>query len=162
MTKRILAGVAALVICFFLAGCDFEVKDKTYTSSGLTVTMEDGMFEKDLASATVYYEGTSVIMSGLKETFDALSVVNLGKESTIADYIKVVEKNNGSTFDVKEEDGITYFTYEKEISGKSFFYLASVYKTDDAFWLVNFGCETKNKDKYEQKFIKWAKTVKFE
>lgn len=102
MTKRILAGLAALVICFFLAGCDFEVKDKTYTSSGLTVTMEDGMFEKDLASATVYYEGTSVIMSGLKETFDALSVVNLGKESTIADYIKVVEKNNGSTFDVKE------------------------------------------------------------
>ena len=56
-------------------------------------------------------------------------------------------------------DKFAYFVYEKEVSGKEFYCTAVVYKADDAFWLVNFACEDKNKEEYSEKFIDWASTV---
>ena len=60
------------------------------------------------------------------------------------------------------KDDITYFTYEKEVNGKKYFYLASVHKSTDAFYLVQYICLSKNKEKYEPKFLTWDKTVKFD
>ena len=57
---------------------------------------------------------------------------------------------------------ISYFSYEKEVNGKKYFYLASVHKSTDAFYLVQYICLSKNKEKYEPKFLTWDKTVKFD
>ena len=47
MKGRILLGLAALVICFFLAGCEYEPKDKLYTNSEFSITMEEDMTNEE-------------------------------------------------------------------------------------------------------------------
>ncbi len=154
------------LLLFVVTGCSlsslFKESTKKYTVNGISVTMNDSFYEKDLVSQTAYLESQDAIFSALKEDFTELEVVGITKDSTLTDYAEAVKTANSFTGNIIEKDGLVYFTYEKDVSGKSFFYLASVYKADDAFWLVNFACESKNKDEFEPKFIEWAKTVEFE
>ena len=95
--------------------------------------------------------------TALKEPFENLSEFNLTENSTEEDYAKLsIESYN------LDSDDVTYFTYEKEVDGKKYFYLASVHKSTDAFYLVQYICLSKNKEKYEPKFLTWDKTVKFD
>ena len=162
MKRKIFVSLLALIMCFTLGGCVFGSKNKTYTSHGISVTMNDTFQEKSIVSQTVYLESTEAIFSALKEDFSVLESINLGKSASLNDYAKAVVANNNADYKIKEEDGLTYFEYEKTVSGKDFYYLACVYKSEDAFWLVNFASETSNKDKYQPLFKRWAKTVKFE
>ena len=161
MKKSILTIFLVVALCLMGTGCLTNTNDKTYTSHGMTITMPDGFYEKSLASVTVYFESQETIVTALKEDFTTLEAINLGKNSTLKDYGQAVLANNQKSEELKEKDGLTYFTYTTSVSGKNFFYTAVVYKTDDSFWLLNFACEDSNKDKYEDTFLKWAKTVKF-
>ena len=118
------------------------------------------MVEKDLVSATVYYEGQKTLFMGLKETFESLSLVGLSKNSTVEEYAEAVIKNNKADYEIQKDDDLVYFTYEKESNGKKYYYLSALVKGSDAFWLTNFACNESDKDKYKSKFIKWAKTIK--
>ena len=71
-------------------------------------------------------------------------------------------ENNKAEYTVQEKNGLTYFEYEKEVSGKNYKYFACAFKADDAYWLIHFYCETKNYDDLSETFVKWAKTVTFD
>lgn len=161
MKKSILTIFLVVALCLLQTGCLTNANDKTYTSHGMSITMPDGFYEKSLASVTVYFESQETIVTALKEDFTTLEAINLGKNSTLKDYGQAVLANNQKSEELKEKDGLTYFTYTTSVSGKNFFYTAVVYKADDSFWLLNFACEDSNKDKYEDIFLKWAKTVSF-
>lgn len=150
-----------LLSCLVLVGCQVKAKDKTYTSHGLTITMQEGFVEKEIVAATVYYVSIDAVVMAIKEDFTSLEAIGINSSSSIDDYADAVLKNNGVDYNIQKEDGITYFTYEKEVSGKQYFYLSQVTKADDSFWLLNFMCDVKDKSKYEPLFKKWAKSVKF-
>ena len=69
---------------------------------------------------------------------------------------------SGTPAERKEEEGLTCFTYEKEQNGKNFEYYATVFKGPDAYWLIQFACETENFDDFLPDFQKWANSVTFE
>ena len=80
MKRKIFVSLLALIMCFTLGGCTFGTKkEKTYTSHGLKVTMNDTFQEKSIVSQTVYLESTEAIFSALKEDFSALEAIDLGK-----------------------------------------------------------------------------------
>lgn len=161
MVKKIVF-LLCVFMSFVLVGCGSENKEQTYKSNGVQVTMNEGFTEKSLASTTVNLESDEALFSALKETFDSLSAVGIDQNSTVEDYAKAVLANNQVDYEIQTKDDLTYFTYENEANGKTFFYLSSLYKADDAFWLINFACDKNNRDKYEILFLKWASTVKFE
>ncbi len=162
MKNRLFLGIVALVISFFLAGCEFNVPDKDYDLKGIKVTLEEGLKEQELEGQTLYLQGLDIEFSALKETFEDLSKSDITKDSTETDYAKKVIESNKLNSEIITKDDTTYFTYEKELNGKKYFYLASVHKSDDAFWLIHYACLSKNKEKYEPKFLTWDKTVKFD
>lgn len=160
--KKYLKYFSLLLVGVLLTGCAFLEDEKTYEVNGIKITMANDMVEKDLVSQTAYLEGDEVIFTALKESFTDLSQVGITEESTLKDYANLILTGNKLDSKVIEDaNNVTYFTYEKEISGKDFYYLASVYKANDAFWLVNFACEKKNVNEYKDKFLKWASTVEF-
>jgi len=159
--KKSLYFLITLLFCITLTGCLGE-KTKTYTSHGVSIDLPTSFYEKDLASVTAYLESNKAIISFIKEDFSTLEVVEITKDSTLDTYAKAVLENNKLTSEMKTQKDYQYFTYEKSASGKDFFYTSAVFKTDDAFWLVNFACEVKDKDTYKTEFLKWADTIKFE
>ena len=158
--KKILYSFILLSMILLVAGC--AAKEKTYESHGIKITMQEGFNEKSLVSATVYLESIDSIFTALKEEFTILGQAGLDKDSTIEEYLTLVNAANNANYEIKTSGDLKYFTYESDVSGKTFYYLATAYKTDDAFWLCNFAAEAKNKEKFEPLFLKWAKTVEFE
>lgn len=157
----VVAGLIAFVIVFALFSDLSTQGEKVYSSNGFTITMDDGFYEKELLSATVYYEGEKAGLSVLREYFTDLEEIGIDENSSLDDYGEVIASINkvDDNFETLN-DSIKYYTYEQSVSGKDFFYMAAITKGTDSFWLMNFFCETKNKDTYFPKFEKWLQTVK--
>lgn len=156
--KRIsvLCTVALLAICF--VGCAFGAK-KTFSKAGVTITLTDKFIEKELVSQTAYFESTEMVVTLLKEEFTLL----VGLENwTLKKYAETTISGNGLTAEVVEtEKSYVYFEYEKTVSGNDYKYLATCHKADDAFWLIQFGCFSKNYDKLQEDMFKYADSVTF-
>ena len=148
------------------AGCACSVStqtiEPTFEKAGMSIVLTDAFYEKDLVSQTAYYESSNAIVTALKDEFSTLEAAGIGTDISLSDYAGIVMEVNGLDSEIREEDGLTYFTYEKSVSGKDYQYFASVYQAPDAFWLIQFGCERDNFEELEPDFIKWAGTVTFE
>lgn len=167
--KKITKVFISVMLLFFVAGCSSSEEPakestKVYSNNGMSITLPDKFYEKDMISFTNYYESDDTFVTALKESFKDLESIGLNSKSSLEDYAKIILKGNklDSKLYTSEDNKYMYFTYENEISEKEFYYMGVVYKTDDAFWLINFACEKDNKSKYSDTFVKWADTVKFE
>ncbi len=161
--KKVIKYLSVFLILVLVTGCSLlETKTKEYSLNGVHITMEDGMKEEKDEDYTVFLSNDNYIFSALKESITILSSVGLDENSTVLDYTKLVLKANDFNKTPIEKDGLTYYTYDSTVEGTKFFYSTFTYKTEDAFWLVNFACLYKDKSKYESKFIKWAKTIQFD
>ena len=158
--KRIFKSFLLLIVCLSLGACSCFKKEKTYSGNGMSITMEDGFYEKEIVAATYYLESTSAIMHALKEEFQTL----LPSSTTLQRYATMVQNNNRLESEVssRENEEYLYFEYEKTANGKDFFYLATVHKADDSFWLIQFACSQDDKEDYKDKFLKWADTITFD
>ncbi len=134
-----------------------EVEPKTFTDSGMTITLTNEFERKQSEQFTVCYDSNKVAVFALKEPF---SLVDGFKNYTLKEYGELVLRNNGSSSKLKTVDELYMFEYD-DTKGK-YTYFAFVYKADDAFWLVQFATLTELADEYEAKVIEWAKTVSFE
>lgn len=143
-----------------LTGCIFAAKEKTFEKAGMTITLTSLFVEKNVASSAAYYESRSSIVSVIKEEFYLFEQLGYVIENlTLDDYAELVIENNHLNASIEKRDGLVSFTFQKQANGKDFSYFAVVFKSSDAFWLFQFGCETKNFDTSLSQFIKWAKTV---
>lgn len=152
-------AICTALVCLVACGN----KSKTFTcDAGLTITLNDSFYEKDIVSQTFYLESSNVIFIALKEDFTTLSNAGYNTDTlTKSEYLNIVKQNNSLTADIIEdvENDLVYLKYYKNTSGKDFFYLALAEKGSDAFWLCQFACEQKNETEYTNQFIKWAKTI---
>lgn len=155
--KKLIAMI--LVVCSVMllaSGCDLFKKEKTFSKSGMSITLTEDFVEKDRISFTSTYESDDIIVTTLKEEKSLLGDMSVDLDG----YTKLVIKANNLTNLPQHKDGLTYFEYEKEASGKEFHYYAFTFEGEDAYWLIQFACEQKNHEKLEETIFKYAKSVK--
>lgn len=117
MKKKVLYLLLLIIVA--VTGCALlEPEEKTFKDKVMSITLTDEFTEKDLVSATVYFESMDAIVTGLKEEFSTLEAAGLTKDSTVEDYAKAVTTNNQKDSEIKTEDGLTYFTYTSDVNGK--------------------------------------------
>lgn len=154
--------IAVACLAMLLIGISKE-STKVYKVNGFQIELPNNFIEKEQVSFTTYLESPRAMATALKEDFTTLESVGITKDSSLDEYIQAVISANGfKDTDIKDISGTDYkyFTYESSASNKDFYYMAVILKSDDAFWLINFACETKNKEEFQDRFIKWAKTIK--
>jgi hypothetical protein len=161
--KKIIKNVTLIVLAVIMlafVGCSSSApKAKTFSAAGMSIELTDSFHEKELVSATAYYESKDVIVLAIKEEFTLMyGLANY----TLADYAQLVINNNRlPDVTVETAENYVHFRYDKEVSGKDFSYWATCFKSDDAFWLIQFACETKNYDGKIATFQKYANSVSF-
>ena len=159
--KRIIAAVLAAVMLCMLCACGASEKD--FSKAGMTITLTNKFVEKDLVSQTAYYESTDAIVTALREGFDLFQQAGIDTNITNKQYAELCITANGlSSTAVDGNDKYAHFSYEKQVNGQDFSYEAYCFRTDDAFWLIQFACHTKNLSKMTSVFEKYANSVKFE
>ena len=157
--SRIIIGLLALLLVFTLYGC--QSKEKTFSKEGMSIVLDESFQEQPLETQTAYYESKDKIVTILKEEFSVFTPYGMDAEDvSLQDYAQMVVDNNGLTAKVEEKDGLVQFVYEKSVDGSDITYLATVHKGIDAFWLVQFACESKNYSKFYSIFVGYAKSFK--
>lgn len=142
-----------------LVGCGKRVK--TFTSdAGIEITLNSSFHEKEIVSQTLYLESDKMIFTALKEDKSLFEQVGINFASySLNAYTNLVLENNKLSTEIKTEEGLIYFSYEKEVSGKKFTYQAYTFKGSDEFWLCQFAVETKNYVALLDNIVKYAKSI---
>lgn len=156
MKKPLSLFLAVILILFAAAGCISGPKEKSFEKAGMTIVLTDDFVEKEIVFATAYYESENTIASALKQEFYLFG----DAEITLPEYAQFVIYRNDFNVDIQEKEGLTCFEREIEAHGKDYTFFTTFFKGDDAFWLFEFMCETKNYEELLPSFIKYAKSVK--
>ena len=150
-----------LVLCLSLCACG-AAEDQTIIVDGLTMTLPGNFQEmKDIASENnqnfVYATSTQVIM-GLKEAKSIFE--SYGLDLTLADYADLIVTGYELNTSVEYVGGIPTVIYTSDVSGTTFKYIAAMYESNDAFWMVQCSCELDKFDRCYEDFITYLTSVK--
>ncbi len=158
--RKVFAILFALAV-FAFGGCAFLQQPKTFSKAGASITLTNFFVEKEYVTMTAYYESPQMIVTLLREDFTMLDGL---EDWTLEEYTQTtIDVNKLPSSKVAfSEDGYTYFEYTKEVSGNNYSYFATCHKTDNAFWLIQFGTLSKNYDKLSKTILKYAKTITFD
>lgn len=104
--KKLIAMI--LVVCSVMllaSGCDLFKKEKTFSKSGMSITLTEDFVEKDRISFTSTYESDDIIVTTTKEDMSHFILTGLDLDG----YTKEVIKVNKLTVLPQHKDGLTYF-----------------------------------------------------
>ena len=156
--------VALLMIAVFASSCSGATKTTKYMWQEFSITMPNDFeqVQNDVSAFCISRKDSMMIVK--KDSFDSIAAIGLTKDSDFSEYYLVIKEYNelgDSVLVPTVDDRYEYFTYFKLVDGVHTFYLAVLYKTENAFWLCQFACHA---DKYVDlmpKFLEWADTVQF-
>lgn len=160
--KKLLSLLLVLATLLALSSCG-EAAPKDFSSNGMTITLTDDFKENTQQGYTVCYESSDVAVFVLKESFSLQQ--NLG-ELTLDEYAEVVRNVNSSKSptEISKADGLTSMEYSffNENMNQNHKYFCTMFKSSDAFWLVQFVCIEDVYDTHMDSFLNWAKSIKFD
>ena len=163
--KRIISIIlscALLASLLLFSGCGlFKESPKTFTKDSMSITLTNRYKEVKLEGQTVAYDSKKVAVFALKEEFTLFEGTGYGKDSSLEDYANLVITANEVVSSVKVVDDLTTFTYTAKNGNLEFTYFATVFKSADAFWLIQFATETKNYEAQKDNILTFAKSISF-
>ncbi len=135
--------------------------EKIFSSNGLTISLTNEFKKADVEGYTIAYDSKNVAVFALKEEFTLADGL---KDYTPEQYAAVaIQANQLSSAQAKTVDGLTYFEYDHTNSetNQTYHYFSYVYKSTDAFWLIQFATLDENANEYAPQIAQWAKSVMF-
>lgn len=165
--KGILVLIVAVVIGLFVGLYGplrvnvSTVEPEEFSAEGMAITLTNQFDEVSYQGFTQCYESKTVAVFTLKEDFTLMDGL---EDYTLEDYGLLVVQSNGMDSSVlRTEKGILYFDYTTQGGdGQDYYYMATLHKGSDAFWLIQFATPASNESKYRDQFLDWAATVDFE
>ncbi len=160
------SAVIGLAIGFFSSSLIFNDSipaPKTFESEGLQITLNDSFEEHPVDGYTLCYDSSDAAVFALKEEFVLMEGF---EDNTLAEYAQMIIDNNDFGDDVKVETygeltGFEYDFFNSE-TGDNIYFLTVVYKSKDAFWMIQFATPAGGAEEYRDVFAEWAKSVSFQ
>jgi hypothetical protein len=152
----------SLFIMLVIGVSSLPPQEKVFSKAGLSITLTEQFNEKSHITHTAYYESRTAVVVTLKEEFTVFEALGVSPDISLKEYAELIILGNKHRSSVIEREGLVYFEYTANTSGKEFSYFSVVYRASDAYWLVQFMCESKDYDKLFPQFLDWAKTVRFD
>ena len=138
-----------------------STEPKTFSNAGMQITLTDSFRESKQDGFDAFYVSKNAAVLCLKESFSLMPGL---EDYTLQQYGQLVINNNqmGNEVTLHTDGKVTYFTYTADVDGKTFYYYATVHKSQDAFWLIQFYTQEKDAQEYYDQFSQWAQSVRFE
>ena len=157
LLRSSLLCVVLLLPLLLSCACSAKPRALTFTVDAMSITLTDSFFEQPMLGQTVYYESDDALVTVLKEH-------SADMDMTVSDYAEsVIRLNKLNTVNaaIETEGDLVYFSFEQEVLGKECCFTAFVYKSNDAFWLVQFVCDAEDATEKEPVFLEYARSVTF-
>ena len=159
----IIGSVIGYTIGYYLTSGRAQ-SDKSFFCDEMSITLTSEFVEADDADSygcKAAYEANNVALIVIKEPFDLAEGFGDYTEDQYVDLaIRANYLANAKRLSI---DGLNGFQY-KYVDAKTaevIFYTCFVYKSDEAFWLLEFSTYEEDTERYADSIEAWAKTVKF-
>lgn len=166
MKKVVFCLVAFLLVTALLACGDYLVSDdpaKTFTEEiGFSITLTEAFSKYDMDGCTLCYDSSQVAVFCIQNKLsDYPEMAKISFEEYVAD---VMKKNADKKFTRQFEiDGIACVEYEADdlTQEKTWYFLTAIMDSGDAYWLVQFMCESGYRDALSPAFETWLSSISF-
>ena len=161
----ILVAILVGVAIGLLRNLDFA-SDKTFSGDGISITLNDNFFEDEYFGYTQCYSSNEAMVLVLKEQFSAYEgLEDLSLEEYADALISMLDDQYiDCDGEVKTEGDLMYFEYTEESPADNSVYkcYTFVYKSEEAFWFVDFTTMERDANKLKDDVFQWASSVTFE
>lgn len=160
-----LLTLTSMIACSAVGSILKSPKDFAFQEMVLTLDSSFTELEvEDHEDRTTFFSLSTVSVIIIKESFEEMIANDVDNPSqySVADYQKAFITSNAYDATAKSIEGLTAFTYESESDGDLYKFLVCTYKSDSAFWSVQFMSPAEDYEKNEAQFIEWAKAIRFE
>jgi hypothetical protein len=132
--------------------------EKTFKNGRFSITLTSDFKEKEDSALEAFYSTDGAEVLVLKESFEEYPE---SKNLTVEEYLnRLIMMNGDVNAEILEDsNGVYYVEYLYSGSGKVQRYSAYAFKTDDAFWTVDFIYPKRYTEKMIPYVEKWASTV---
>lgn len=166
--KGIVVLIAALIVGlalgFFVTR--LAMKDaapaKDFSAGGLTITLTEDFTQIPADGFALYCESPDVAMFALKEDFFLMPGA---EDYTVEEYADLVFQNNpmAATAQLYTEGTLTWFeySYTNTTEALDYRFFVFIFKSDDAFWMLQFATPEALAEEKADGIIEWAKSVSF-
>ena len=148
-------------VAWFVLG--YYAKEKVFTKQGCEITLTNDFTEKDSEQYTAYYYSGDLSVTTLKAPFEVFSTEWNAENKSAEEYAELMQLEYGKIYPTSklyQDNDLLYFVFEYAVNAKrTDKYLVSIYKSEDAFWQVSFGCHEKKYQDLEQSIFKYAQSV---
>lgn len=158
------AIIVGAVIGVFIGGgliSESPAEPETFTKDGMSITLTDDFRETPAEGFLTAYESKDVAVFVIKEEF---SLLEGSEDYSAEDYAQLIIDANGfEDAKVKTYKDLTYFNYDyhNPDTKTTYEYFSYAYKSDDAFWLVQFATPEEYVGDNEPEIMEWADSVEF-
>lgn len=164
----VLGAVAVFLVAAVAASAAFlaafgKAEPKDFVKDGLHITLTDDFTATEMEGFTACYSADDAVVLVLKEPF---TLADGFENYTVTQYGElVIQKSNySSQTKLEQQDGLNYFEYryKNEQNQQEYHYIATLFKSKDAFWLVQFAVLQTGFEEQRPQLMQWAKSVSFE
>jgi len=152
-------GTIAVIIGVIIA--IMPEKEKEFSAGGITITLTTAFKEEPIPGYVLSCSSAQAAVSAYKETFNSIEKAGDSSDITLEEYAKFLMEMAEIRSTVRELEGFTTFEFTEIDNGDSFTYLVVVLKSHDAFWFIEYLCETSNISRLRPQFLEWSKTIRF-
>jgi transcriptional regulator with XRE-family HTH domain len=155
------AGAGVAVSKMMLSGMTQEVAaEQTFRCEDLSITLTEEFVPMEAEGYTACYSAGETAVLVLREDFTAREGFG---ELDLQGYGALVLENNGFADSVMlgEKDGLTTFgrAVADPVSGENFYYYCGLYKSQDAFWMVQVTTVAEGAAERIPQFRRWLGSV---
>lgn len=161
-----LAAVLAVIVILGLIGVYLltggGASKKDFSADGISITLTEDFERVFVDGFALSCKSHDVAMFVLKEPFTLME----GAENLqVQEYANIVFQYNiqAANAQLLTDGNTTWFeySYTNTMENKDYHFFIYVFKSDDAFWLVQFATPEALAQEYKPQFLDWAKTVDF-
>ena len=135
-------------------------KEKMFNAGDMNIVLTESFEQQFALGYAGVFSSKDVAVFITIDPFENGSIITNLTEEEYAQ--RVIDYNKFTESTVVKEGGLTYFTFEENNeNSESFRYFTYIYKSDDAYWMVQFATEKSHSNKYSDDIAKWAGSVKF-
>lgn len=159
-TAAVKLSIVMLVFCLLLSGCSAANQDsmnlkKTFVESGLSITLDIGFTERYSSDSYACLTSADISVFIFKENKSVFDNPAMSAE----EYAGLLMEENSLELNTENSGGILNFRYDKDMDGGSATCFSYIYESSDAFWLVQFACDSRNADDFEPYIDQYAASV---
>ncbi|MBE6557686.1 MAG: hypothetical protein E7661_01565 [Ruminococcaceae bacterium] len=157
--------LSCLLLCLavLLVSVSCAATPAIFTAEGLSLTLDTTfeVLEAPKHTFSAVSKAHMYVVTIDSESFANLEKLEYAADMSTADYAARALEKNEMEAKIQTRKDIAFYTYEKDIEGTAFTYMATFHRLGDAYWTVTFGSESKNFSEAQPQFWDWADTVTY-